>query len=786
MIKSNLPVILLKNLVLLPLGEARIEFNNDISKKVIDISKMYHNNEILIVTPINDLEEVPDTSDLPKTGVVAKINSRIDLPNGNSRVVLSGLRRVKVLSYVNYSNEKDVLESIVIPFPTINYSEAEETALLRKLMQELEKYISNNPYISNSILSRVKGVNELEKLTDLVANFMPMSNEKRLKLMLDNNRVSRARKLITEINIELAVLELENKIDNELKLNIDNMQKDMILKEKIKIIKEELGEKDSKTSYLNKLNEDINNKKLPKNIKERLNREVNKYESTLESSPELGVIKSYIDYLLSIPFGEYTKNVTNLKKVEEALNKTHYGLDEVKNRIIEYVAVSTNEGARTPVICLVGPPGVGKTTLAESIASALNKRFVKISLGGINDPNELIGHRKTYIGSAPGKFITSIVKSEVMNPVILLDEVDKMSKDYKGDPVNVLLDILDSKQSESFVDNYIEEKIDLSKVTWILTANDKNEIPLVLRDRLEIIELSSYLNYEKVSIAKYYLINSSLKKNGVNNSLINFTDEALIKIIEDYTKESGVRELDRLINRIIRKIITSFKLENKPVSKTIVDSKSLTNYLGIPKYESNLYSNIARVGYARGLAYTPYGGETLEIEVNGYEGKEEFITSGHLGETLKESIMVSIGYIKANKKLFNIDEDKFKQTLHINFREGGIPKEGPSAGTIITTAILSYLVNKKVPSNISSSGEITLLGDILPVGGLREKSLAAIKAGINKVYVSYMNKKDIEILDKEIKNNVKFVFVKNYLDIYNDIFKEENKNGRNKKNENVN
>ena len=402
-------------------------------------------------------------------------------------------------------------------------------------------------------------------------------------------------------------------------------------------------------------------------------------------------------------------------------------------------------------------------------------------MGGINDPAELLGHRKTYIGSAPGKIVTSLIKSGVTNPIILLDEVDKMSKDYKGDPVNTLLDILDNKQNKNFTDNYLEEKIDLSNITWILTANDKNEIPLVLQDRLDIINLNSYLNYEKINITENYLINNSLKRNGLETNLIKFDKKAITKIIDSYTKESGVRELDRLIDRIIRKIITEHKLNNTSITETHVKESDIKKYLGVEKYQVN-ECNITKPGYLKALAYTPYGGEVLSIEVSSYDGKESFVTSGSLGETLKESILVSIGYIKSNKTLFNINDSVFNKTIHINFRETSIPKDGPSAGTVITSSILSYLLGKEVPPNVSSTGEMTLLGDILPVGGLREKSCSAIKNGINKIYVSNMNKREVSSLDKEIKDKINFVFVKNYIEIYNDLFKGSEENVRNKKN----
>ena len=781
MIKNNLPVILLKGLVVLPLSDARIELNNDISKKVIEISKLYHNDEVLIVTPLNDLEVNPDTSDLPTIGVVAKITSKLDLPNGNSRIVLRGIKRVRILEYVNYSNEKDILDSIVTNIKEDEYDEIEETALLRKLMNELDLFISTNPYISNSILSQIKGTTDLDRLTDIVANFLPLNYEKKLNFSLDFSRKSRAKKLIKEINVELAVIDLENKIDLELKKDLDDMQKEMLLKEKIKIIKKELGEKDSKSEYIEEVNIKLNNPFIPEDIKKRISSELDRLSVTPDVSPELAVIRSYIDYLVSIPWGILTKDESNLNTIKNKLDTTHYGLTKVKERIIEYIAVKlNNKNTASPIICLVGPPGVGKTTLAESIAKCLNKNFVKISLGGINDPAELIGHRKTYIGSSPGKIITSLIKSKSMNPVILLDEVDKLSKDYKGDPASALLDLLDTNQNSSFVDNYIEEKINLNNVTWILTANDINLIPPVLQDRLEIIHLDAYLDYEKVTIVKNYLIDRVKKKNGIVNAKVNISDNVIYKIIDGYTKESGVRELERLLNKIIRKIITKYKLENKNLENIEIKEKDLVTYLSTVKYFPSRNSK-SKVGLSKALAANPYGGSILEIEVTSYPGKEEFITSGTLGDTLKESIFISLSYIKSHIKDFNIDPNKLKETIHLNFREGGVPKDGPSAGTMITSTILSHLLNIKIPSNISMTGEMTLLGDVLPVGAIREKSYAAIKNNINIMFLSCENKRNVVKLDPVIKNKIKFIFVENYLEIFNYLFKGD-KNERQSKN----
>lgn len=772
MIKSNLPVILLKKLVLLPYQEVRIELNNETSKKVIEISKVYHDDEVLVVCPIDTLEENPDTSDLPKIGVVGKIKSSIELPNGNNRVVIVGIKRVKIFSYVNYSNEEDILESVVTVFDTKEIDEITETAMLRKLIIDLEKFITKNPFISNSIMSQIKGIDELDKLTDLIATFLPLSFDKKINLMLDANCVSRAKYLIKEINVETAVLELENKLDFELKKNLDLAQKEFILKEKIKVIKKELGEKDNKNSDIEVFREKLKSLKLPEKVEKKVLKELERYEMTSEISPEISVIRNYIDYLLSVPWNIITRDEKDLSKIRKKLNESHYGLEEAKIRIIEYIAVkSMNEELISPIICLSGPPGTGKTTFAESVAKALNRNFVKVSLGGMNDTAELIGHRRTYIGSNPGKIISSLIKSGSKNPIFLLDEIDKLTKDFRGDPASVLLDILDPTQNKKFVDNYLDEEVDLSKVLFILTANDVFNIPAALLDRLEIINISGYTDSEKLNIAKNHLIKKALLNNGLGSNSIKFKDSAINKLITSYTRENGVRELDRNINKIIRKIITERKLENKRIYNILVTETELKKYLKKELYPLKSHRTENSIGYILGLAYTPIGGTTIEIEVTSFSGDGKIKCTGHLGEVINESATITMSYIKSNYEYFKIKKDIFKnQDFHINFREAAIPKDGPSAGCAITTAILSYILNKKVSNNISMTGEITLKGDILPVGGIKEKALAALKTGITQVYVPFDNSSDIEEIDEEIKEKIEFILVKNYKEIYKDLF----------------
>ena len=587
MIKSNLPVILLKNLVLLPYQDVRVEIKSSVSKKVTEISKLYHDSEVLVVCPLNSLEENPDASDLPKIGVVGKIKSVIELPNGNMRVIISGLYRVKVISYVNYSEDEEVLDSIITSIENTE-SEIETTAYARKLTSELENYVNKNPFITNSIMSEIKRGVSLDKLTDLVGGFLTLSFEKKLSLMLDASPISRSKSLIKEIAIESAVIDLEGHIETQIKKNLDDSEKEYILKEKLKVIKDELGETLSKAEEVIDLRDKVNNGNFPERIRTKLLSEIDRYDASSEMSPDAGIIRNYIEYLLEIPWFKETRDEKDLIKIEKKLDASHYAMNEAKNRIIEYIAVkSITDEVNSPIICLVGPPGVGKTTFAESISKALNRNFVKISLGGMSDSAELIGHRRAYIGSNPGKIVTSLIKCGSNNPVFLLDEVDKLKKDYKGDPASTLLDILDVSQNKRFVDNYIDEEIDLSNILFILTANDINSIPIALLDRLEIISLSGYTTNEKVFICENYIIPNMMKKHGLKNSVFKFDREAIERIINNYTNEAGVRELERCLSKICRKVITEHIKASRRLVSVRITAKDLSHYLDKDEHWQN-------------------------------------------------------------------------------------------------------------------------------------------------------------------------------------------------------
>lgn len=771
MIKSNLPVILLKKLVLLPGEEVRVEIKSDISKKVTEISKLYHDSEVLIVCPLNLLEEKPDTSDLPRIGVVGKINSVIDLPNGNERVIITGLYRVKIISYVNYSNEEDILDSIITNIET-SESEIEWVAYQRKLQAELELYINKNPFVGNSIMSEVKQGINLDKLTDVIANFLPLSFEKKLNLMLDSSPISRCKILIKELAVESAVIDLESHIESEIKKGLDDTQKEFILKEKLKVIKNELGETNTKEEDILNYRNLVNSPKYPERIRNKLLSEIERYNATSEMSPDAGIIRNYIEYLLNVPWYTETRDERDLIKIEKKLNDTHYGMKKAKERVIEYIAVkSITDEVSSPIICLVGPPGVGKTTFAESISKALDRNFVKISLGGMSDSAELVGHRRAYIGSNPGKIVTSLIKCGSNNPVFLLDEVDKLKKDYKGDPASTLLDILDVSQNKRFVDNYIDEEIDLSKILFILTANDISNIPPALLDRLEIIDLTGYTDNEKLLISENYIIPSALKKHGLKNTIIKFETEAIKKIINEYTNESGVRELERDINKIIRKVITEHIKSSRKIVSVRIKENDIPHYLEQELYKESKYKEIIHPGVITAVACSSIGGVSIYIECTSFKGTGKYTFTGSLGSITKESIEIALSYIKSNAKRFDIDEDFFlNNDFHINFTEGAINKDGPSAGISIVTAILSHIKGVIISDKISLTGEITLNGDILKIGGLKEKTIACKRQNIERLFIPKDNLNDIEWLEKDLKNDIEFIPVSNYLEIYEKIF----------------
>ena len=775
--KKNLPIILLRGIVVLPYAELKIDLMDELDTKIIRLAKENHDGYVLLISPENFSEERIEINKLPSFGIVGKITKKTTLPNGCTRVTIEGKKRAVVSDYLLYENETDIFTATISPHVKYAMDKQDEEALLRKLKTELEFYINKVPYASNSILSGVEEIESVSKLADVVANYMPTTYERKFEFLKTVNPHTRVMMNLEDIQRELDVFEIENRLDRKLKHELDKNQTEFILREKIKLIKEELGDISSKDDETDELREKIKKLKAPKSIIKKLEKELKKYESTPSASPEVGIIRNYIDVLINLPWNNYTKDNTDLIKVREVLDKSHYGLEEIKERIVEYLAVKQKSVTnKAPIICLVGPPGVGKTSFAKSIADAMNRKFVKISVGGVNDPAEIIGHRRTYMGANPGRIINALKKCGSNNPVFLIDEVDKMTKDIKGDPASSLLEVLDPEQNHIFYDNYVEEAYDLSKIMFILTANYIEQIPEELKDRLEIIKLSSYTEYEKLFIAKEHLIKLALEDYSMDSSNIKFSDEIILKMINNYTKEAGVRELDRVINKVIRKYIKDMLEKKKETLSIKVTDKKLEEYLGKEKYENSMpIENIS--GVVNGLAYTSYGGDILPIEVVTYESKEQTKLTGNLGDVMKESVSIALGHIKSHAKDYKIDLGKLENTcIHINAIEGAIPKDGPSAGTALTTAILSALKEEIVPSMYAMTGEITLTGKVLPIGGLKEKAIGAFRAGIKTIIIPKRNEKDIEEIPKEIKNKLNIILVDNYIEIYNEIFNKKKKN----------
>ena len=783
MIETNLPVLYLRDVVLLPFNDIRLEFTSELDKQTLSLAEANYEGHLLLVNLLDPLEETPDLDKLSKVGVLGKIKSLISLPNGITRVVLTGIDRVQIL---NITNNNNILTSFVIPTKEYDYDETEATALRRILYRKLDEYIDISPYMSNTVIGRITEVKNISKLSDIIVSELPLEYTAKIKYIETINPMYRIKYVIEDLSKEIETVRLENEIEDTLKVKLEEEQREYMLKEKLKLIKEELGEVDLKENDIDKisvppekLNADsyfcdidkIRTKMakldLPENIIKRLNEEIDRYSLTSQSSPEVTTIRTYIDWLLSLPWNKLTKDNTDIKKITEVLDSSHFGLETVKKRIIEYIAVrkKTNTSS-SPIICLVGPPGVGKTSLASSIAKALNKDFVKVSLGGINDEAEILGHRRTYVGASPGKIIQQMKKAKSSNPVFLIDEVDKLTKDYKGDPASALLEILDKEQNDKFCDNYIEEEFDLSNVMFILTANNIGGIPAPLLDRLEIIELSSYTIYEKLNIAKYHLIPNLLNDYKVKN--IKFTDAAIQKIITYYTKEAGARDLYRQIDSIIRKAI----INNDKASKIIIDTGDVEAFLGATKYNITINDTNTKTGIVNGLAYTNYGGNILKVTCTLYPGKGNVTLTGALGDVIKESIYIALSYIKANNTMFKIDYKIFEEVdFHFHIEEGSIPKDGPSAGITIVTAILSLLKNKIISNSVSMTGEITLRGKILPVGGLKEKLIAATTNGIDTVYLPLESSKEFSMLPSEVRDNLNIILVEDYEDVYKSLFK---------------
>lgn len=767
---ASVPVLILNEVTLFPSSDIRLDFEDDKIKTLFHLSEKYFQGEVLIIYKENPLEETNSCDDLLSVGVIAQIALKMELPNRKLRVTLHGLKRTKIL---NLYEEEGMTHARTKTLLTEEVDVKEEVAYIRILKSMILEYTKNIPYAGNVLVDQIRTMNDLDCLTDVVAFTFDFPNSRKQEYLLENNPIHRAKMLIQDIRQDFEIVELERKIDEEVGKRLEKNQKEFVLKEKIKVIKQELGENYDQDADVLKYREEIQKKDLPDAIVQRLEKEIAKLEVMNSYSPEVGITRNYIEWILSLPWMEVSKEEESLDKIQDALNLSHYGILEVKDRILEYIAVKQNaKTLESPILCLVGPPGVGKTTLAKSIADALKRRCTKISVGGIQDEADIVGHRRTYVGALPGLIIQGMKKAGTINPVFIIDEIDKMMKGLHGDPASSLLEVLDKEQNRKFVDHYLGEEYDLSQVMFIATANYIGQIPNELLDRLEIIELSSYTEYEKLEILKRHIIPRAYASYNIGAKEIVFMDDALLYMIRNYTREAGVRDAERLILKILRKKIKKNLLTHKK-SREKIDVKQIIEYLGTEIYDYQKKFENAQIGVVNGLSYTPYGGDTLPLEATMFPGSGNLTLTGSLGEVMQESAILSLSYIKSNASIFHIANEKFqKYDIHVHAEEGAVKKDGPSAGVSLTTALLSLLTETKIPSNIAMTGEMTLRGKVLPIGGVKEKVIGAHKEHIDKIYLPRANERDLEEIPDEVTSMIDFVFVDTYLDIYKDLFQK--------------
>ncbi|WP_155891149.1 endopeptidase La [Ectobacillus panaciterrae] len=698
----------------------------------------------------------PTKEDLYTIGTLAKVKQMLKLPNGTIRVLVEGLHRAEMADLLE---EDDVFNASVHILEDEEAGDLEEKALMRTLIDHFEQYIKLSKKVSNETFATVVDVTEPGRLADLVASHLPLKMKEKQDVLEIINVKDRLNKLISFIQDEKELLNLEKTIGQRVKRSMERTQKEYFLREQMKAIQKELGEKEGKGGEVEELREKIEDSGMPKETKEAAFRELDRYEKLPASSAESGVIRNYIDWLLALPWTERTEDVLDIHRAETILNNDHFGLEQVKERVLEYLAVQKlTRSLKGPILCLVGPPGVGKTSLARSIAKSLNRNFVRVSLGGVRDESEVRGHRRTYVGAMPGRIVQGMKKAKTINPVFLLDEIDKMSSDFRGDPSAALLEVLDPEQNHNFSDHYIEEPYDLSKVMFIATANTLSTIPGPLLDRMEIISIAGYTELEKVHIARDHLLPKQMKEHGLGKAKMQIRDDALLTLIRYYTREAGVRTLERQIATVCRKAARILVAEEK--KRVVVTEKNVEEFLGKKKFRYGEAEAQDQVGVATGLAYTSAGGDTLAIEVSLYPGKGKLILTGKLGDVMKESAQAAFSYIRSRAQELHIDPDFYeKNDIHIHVPEGAVPKDGPSAGITMATALISALTGKPVSKDVGMTGEITLRGRVLPIGGLKEKSLSAHRAGLKKVIIPTDNEKDLDDIPESVKEHLTFVLV---------------------------
>ncbi|EJR19163.1 endopeptidase La [Bacillus paranthracis] len=747
------PLLPLRGVLVYPTMVLHLDVGRDKSIQALEQAAMDENIIFLAMQKEMNIDD-PKEDDIYSVGTVAKVKQMLKLPNGTLRVLVEGLHRAEVVEFIE---EENVVQVSIKTITEEVEADLEEKALMRTLLEHFEQYIKVSKKVSNETFATVADVEEPGRLADLIASHLPIKTKQKQEILEIISVKERLHTLISIIQDEQELLSLEKKIGQKVKRSMERTQKEYFLREQMKAIQTELGDKEGKGGEVEELREKIEQSGMPEETMKAALKELDRYEKLPASSAESGVIRNYIDWLLALPWTEATEDMIDLAHSEEILNKDHYGLEKVKERVLEYLAVQKlTNSLKGPILCLVGPPGVGKTSLARSIATSLNRNFVRVSLGGVRDESEIRGHRRTYVGAMPGRIIQGMKKAKSVNPVFLLDEIDKMSNDFRGDPSAALLEVLDPEQNHNFSDHYIEEPYDLSKVMFVATANTLSSIPGPLLDRMEIISIAGYTELEKVHIAREHLLPKQLKEHGLRKGNLQVRDEALLEIIRYYTREAGVRTLERQIAKVCRKaakiIVTA---ERKRI---VVTEKNVVDLLGKHIFRYGQAEKTDQVGMATGLAYTAAGGDTLAIEVSVAPGKGKLILTGKLGDVMKESAQAAFSYIRSRAKELQIDPDFHeKNDIHIHVPEGAVPKDGPSAGITMATALISALTGIPVSKEVGMTGEITLRGRVLPIGGLKEKTLSAHRAGLTKIILPAENEKDLDDIPESVKENLTFV-----------------------------
>lgn len=750
-----LPVIPLRGITIFPNMIIHFDIGREKSVASLEQAMLKDGNIFLVTQKDPNLELPEDKNDIYSIGTICKIKQILKLPKGGAtRVLVEGIERAEVIDFiVNETflecNVKKILDK------ESDVEDKEDTAFKNQLIKAFDEYIYATECDESKVSSLIDQENNLSKISDLVAAYMQLSDEKKQIILETIDVHERIEKLLIFIEEEIQIVQIEKEISNKVKTKIDKSNKEYFLREQIKAIQQELGE-DEQAREVSKYVSYLRKSKLSKQVKEKAQYEIDRLLKA--NSGDANYIRNYLDWLIALPWGKATKDSFDIDKVSKVLDDEHYGLQEVKERILEYLAVKQyTKSLKGPILCLVGPPGVGKSSIAESIADSLNRKFVRISLGGIKDEAEIRGHRRTYIGAMPGRIIYALKEAKVNNPLILLDEIDKLSNDYKGNPADALLEVLDPNQNKTFRDSFMEVDIDLSNILFVTTANSLETIPRALLDRMEIIEVSGYTYEEKFNIAKKHLLKRVMKECNVDESKIKISDNSIKEIINGYTRESGVRSLEREINKVIRKSIIELIKSKKESIK--ISSNNLEKYLGPIIYEFENKEKEDKVGVVTGLAWTAYGGDTLPVEVAVMKGNGKLELTGQLGDVMQESAKTAYSYVRANSDKYNISEEFYKKyDIHIHVPEGAVPKDGPSAGVTMVTALVSALSNKKVKGNVAMTGEVTLTGRVLPIGGVKEKCLAAHRIGIDTIILPKENKKNVNEIPPSIKSKLNLIF----------------------------